>query len=119
MFRTGICDADKKHKEYRQRDHPCDTELYHQWNGQGDPLKLSVVEMVKTGTTLTAQKVFFKDQPNKDAPLTGYVWGSAYKTINDNQETVYKNIPLVLAKKTAAAKIVLNTTDSDAEGHAL
>lgn len=82
---------------------------------KGDPLKLSVVEMMKTGTTLTAQEVFFKDQPNKDAPLTGYVWGSAYKTVNDNQETVYKNIPLVLAKKTAAAKIVLNTTDSDVQ----
>ena len=82
---------------------------------KGDPLKLSVVEMVKTGTTLTAQEVFFKDQPNEKAPLTGYVWGSAYKTINDNQETVYKNIPLVLAKRTAAAKIVLNTTDSDVQ----
>ena len=82
---------------------------------KGDPLKLSVVEMMKTGTTLTAQKVLFKDQPNKDAPLTGYVWGSAYKTVNDNQETVYKNIPLVLAKKTAAAKIILNTTDSDVQ----
>ena len=35
-----------------------------------DPLKLSVVEMVKTGTTLTAQEVFFKDQPNEKAPLT-------------------------------------------------
>lgn len=82
---------------------------------KGDPLKLSVVEMMKTGTTLTAQEVLFKDQPNKDAPLTGYVWGSAYKRVNDNQETVYKNIPLVLAKKTAAAKIVLNTTDSDVQ----
>ena len=82
---------------------------------KGDPLKLSVVEMVKTGTTLTAQKVLFKDQPNEEAPLTGYVWGSTYKTVNDNQETVYKNIPLVLAKKTAAAKIVLNTTDSDVQ----
>lgn len=82
---------------------------------KGDPLKLSVVEMVKTGTTLTAQEVLFKDQPNKDAPLAGYVWGTAYKTVNDNQETVYKNIPLVLAKKTAAAKIVLNTTDSDVQ----
>ena len=82
---------------------------------KGDPLKLSVVEMMKTGTTLTAQEVLFKDQPNKDAPLTGYVWGSTYKTVNDNQETVYKNIPLVLAKKTAAAKIVLNTTDSDVQ----
>ena len=82
---------------------------------KGDPLKLSLVEMVKTGTTLTAQEVLFKDQPNEEAPLTGYVWGSAYKTINDNQETVYKNIPLVLAKKTAAAKIVLNTTDSDVQ----
>ena len=82
---------------------------------KGDPLKLSVVEMMKTGTTLTAQEVLFKDQPNKDAPLTGYVWGSAYKRVNDNQETVYKNIPLVLAKKTAAAKIILNTTDSDVQ----
>lgn len=80
---------------------------------KGDPLKLSVVEMVKTGTTLTAQEVLFKDQPNKDAPLTGYVWGTAYKTVNDNQETVYKNIPLVLAKKTAADKIVLNTADNE------
>ena len=82
---------------------------------KGDPLKLSVVEMVKTGTTLTAQEVLFKDQLNEEAPLTGYVWGSAYKTVNDNQETVYKNIPIVLAKKTAAAKIVLNTTDSDVQ----
>lgn len=82
---------------------------------KGDPLKLSVVEMVKTGTTLTAQEVLFKDQPNEEAPLAGYVWGSAYKTVNDNQETVYKNIPLVLAKKTAAAKIALNTTDSDVQ----
>ena len=82
---------------------------------KGDPLKLSVVEMMKTGTTLTAQEVLFKDQPNEEAPLTGYVWGSAYKRVNDNQETVYKNIPLVLAKKTAAAKIVLNTTDSDVQ----
>lgn len=82
---------------------------------KGDPLKLSVVEMVKTGTTLTAQEVLFKDRPNEEAPLTGYVWGSTYKTVNDNQETVYKNIPLVLAKKTAAAKIVLNTTDSDVQ----
>lgn len=82
---------------------------------KGDPLKLSVVEMVKTGTTLTAQEVLFKDQLNEEAPLTGYVWGSTYKTVNDNQETVYKNIPLVLAKKTAAAKIVLNTTDSDVQ----
>ena len=82
---------------------------------KGDPLKLSVVEMVKTGTTLTAQEVLFKDRPNEEAPLTGYVWGSAYKTVNDNQEAVYKNIPLVLAKKTAAAKIVLNTTDSDVQ----
>lgn len=80
---------------------------------KGDPLKLSVVEMVKTGTTLTAQEVLFKDQPNKDAPLPGYVWGTAYKTVNDNQETVYKNIPLVLAKKTAADKIVLNTADNE------
>lgn len=82
---------------------------------KGDPLKLSVVEMVKTGTTLTAQEVLFKDRLNEEAPLAGYVWGSTYKTVNDNQETVYKNIPLVLAKKTAAAKIVLNTTDSDVQ----
>lgn len=82
---------------------------------KGDPLKLSVVEMVKTGTTLTAQEVLFKDRPNEEAPLAGYVWGSTYKTVNDNQETVYKNIPLVLAKKTAATKIVLNTTDSDVQ----
>ncbi|MEQ2578819.1 hypothetical protein [Hominiventricola aquisgranensis] len=82
---------------------------------KGDPLKLSVVEMVKTGTTLTAQEVLFKDRSNEEAPLAGYVWGSTYKTVNDNQETVYKNIPLVLAKKTAAAKIVLNTTDSDVQ----
>lgn len=82
---------------------------------KGDPLKLSVVEMVKTGTTLTAQEVLFKDQLNGEAPLAGYVWGSTYKTVNDNQETVYKNIPLVLAKKTAAAKIVLNTTDGDVQ----
>lgn len=73
---------------------------------KGDPLKLSLVELVKVGTTLTAQKVPLEDQPN-------YVWGSTYKTINDNGETVYKNIPLVLAKKTAADKIVLNTTDNE------
>ena len=80
---------------------------------KGDPLKLSVVEMMKTGTTLTAQEVLFKDKPNEEAPLTGYVWGSTYKTVNNNQETVYKNIPLVLAKKTAANKIVLNTADNE------